>query len=1038
MNKPEDVREFLLERVRHELVGPMTADEVLADKPSDKYLTGILFPQESRDEADNDELPQGGEDDTSEGGPDEGVPLSNCKKPSSCGLSFQITADSKNNEPPEVLVTVRAARYQIKWLDEDGKTLVDERKKEKAKERWVRFGTEAKDLPMKLVEGPQPKKPLTEKGFPGLELYVQAAKTTSGWAATVVLLNGVKGPEEREERESKTWFQTGLTINPGKGWRLAGRVIQKSANSLDDQTAELIYREALEFAVGHTCAAAWNLKSGETVSEVSTTWLPSRPVDAMSAGGDKVFDDLRANQKTPVFSARWLAGAKKAELITMLNEVPKTYGRWIKTEGDRIPSLAPKLRPTAERHRKVWVEGQERMAKAIEFLKDNDEARRAFQLANEAMAIQRQWARGDADLKWHPFQLAFQLLVMESVLKRGHADRDRMDLLWFPTGGGKTEAYLGVIAQLLFHRRLTAKNDDDGAGVAVLMRYTLRVLTTQQFERAAALICACELLRRREMLKGGNKPFSIGLWVGGSAIPNEVTEAHTDPEQRALVIRTCPCCGKKLKKSDNQSVYAVECVETGCELGKLKEPLPIWTVDGDVYRVLPSMVIGTVDKFAQIARKPDTGRLFGIGTKHEPPDLIIQDELHLISGPLGTIAGLYEVAVDEFCARNGHRPKIIGSTATIKMADRQVKDLFDRGVYQFPPPGLDATNSCFAVRDSLKAGRLYLGVTTAGRSAKFTLQAVCASLLQAAGSPKIPDGERDDYWTLVNYFNSMRELGGAHVLMLDDVPKSMDEYAGRWGEERREIEEPAELTSRRSQAEIPTVLAELKRTWKKQDNDATDVLLSTNMISVGVDIPRLGLMVVNGQPKAISEYIQATSRVGRDRVPGLVVTVFNNNKPRDRSHYETFTTWHGTLYRDVEPTSVTPFAPRARDKALRAVLVALVRHLEPTLSDKPKLTSEKRRLVEARMQALMKRVKRVDAEESDDMENMLRVLLDEWEKRGAIEYYWWDTQPKKSLLISAERLAALRAVGKDGNGVWPAPNSMRDVEPDTEFRLVGG
>jgi superfamily II DNA or RNA helicase len=233
------------------------------------------------------------------------------------------------------------------------------------------------------------------------------------------------------------------------------------------------------------------------------------------------------------------------------------------------------------------------------------------------------------------------------------------------------------------------------------------------------------------------------------------------------------------------------------------------------------------------------------------------------------------------------------------------------------------------------------------------------------------------------------------------------------------------------------VLKQLKQPWKKLDNDAQDVLLSTNMISVGVDIPRLGLMVVNGQPKAISEYIQATSRVGRDRVPGLVVTMFNNNKPRDRSHYETFTTWHGTLYRDVEPTSVTPFAPRARDKALRAVLVAMVRHLIPQMATNPKLTSANRKLVEVLMRALVTRADHVDPEEKNDLDQTLRILLDEWEHRGAIPYYWYDKQPKKTLLMSAERVAALRAVGKDGHGAWAAPNSMRDVEPDTEFRLLG-
>jgi hypothetical protein len=378
--------------------------------------------------------------------------------------------------------------------------------------------------------------------------------------------------------------------------------------------------------------------------------------------------------------------------------------------------------------------------------------------------------------------------------------------------------------------------------------------------------------------------------------------------------------------------------------------------------------------------------------------------------------------------------KVIGSTATIKMADRQVKDLFDRRLFQFPPPGIDADNSCFAVRDNSKPGRLYLGITTAGRSAKFTLQAACASLLQSAGSPDVGETLRDSYWTLVTYFNSLRELGGAHVLMLDDVPKSISEYAARRGENPRSLLEPAELTSRLSQAEIPEVLRRLKE--KQQDGLAEDALLCTNMISVGVDVPRLALMVVNGQPKSIAEYIQATSRVGRDLAPGLVLTTLNNNKPRDRSRFETFTNWHQTLYRDVEPTSVTPFAARALDKALRAVVVSLVRHQLPSMSKSPVLLSAVRSDVERLAGVLVERAAEIDPSERDEVRRRISVMLDEWEKRESLQFYWNERRPQVTLMMSAERLAALRAAHKPESSVWPAPNSMRDVEPETPFRLL--
>ena len=358
----------------------------------------------------------------------------------------------------------------------------------------------------------------------------------------------------------------------------------------------------------------------------------------------------------------------------------------------------------------------------------------------------------------------------------------------------------------------------------------------------------------------------------------------------------------------------------------------MWTVDEDVYDQRPTLLVGTIDKFAQIVRRNDVNRLFGLSAG-SPPDLIVQDELHLISGPLGTVAGLYEAAIDLMFSSRGDRPKIIGSTATIRRASEQVLDLFDRLACQFPPPAINEGDSGFAKKDPEAVGRRYLGITTAGRSAKFTLQAVAASLLQSAYAAFSNDDERNPYQTLVGYFNSLRELGGALVLMQDDVDDTISLFANARGERPRSAGIVEELTSRRTQDEILEMLSTLA--IPAGQPGCVDTVLATNMVSVGVDIPRLGLMLVNGQPKTTAEYIQSTSRVGRGRVSGLVVTILNNAKARDRSHFETFRGWHGALYRDVEATSVTPFASRARDRALHAALVAAVRHLVPGMLDSP-------------------------------------------------------------------------------------------------------
>jgi hypothetical protein len=689
------------------------------------------------------------------------------------------------------------------------------------------------------------------------------------------------------------------------------------------------------------------------------------------------------------------------------------------------------------------------MARAVVYLKTNANAMNSFRFANAVMGIQRAWT-DSRPLQWRPFQLGFVLLALESVADRGHPDRGTMDLLWFPTGGGKTEAYLCLTVFAMAIRRTHEPTHGDSGGVAVIMRYTLRLLTIQQFQRAAAMVFACETLRStgaaktRFSLELRDTAFSIGLWVGGSTTPNHRADVSANPalgQPDHRQLKVCPCCGQPVTWTINlpDACAKARCMSQSCMLGKALPFFPLWTVDDDVYREQPSLLIATADKFAQIVRNAETSALFGAvrptSPEHAPPDLIIQDELHLISGPLGSMAGLYECAIDEICSRRGSRPKVIGSTATIRRATEQVKMLFWRDTFQFPPPALDRVNSCFAVQDDAAPGRLYVGVTTAGRSTPFTLQAVCASLMQAAkGVPGTPV-EKDPYTTLVVYFNSLRELGGTLVMMHDDVPRSIEAYALRRNESPRGIKRIGELTSRVSATEIPDILKDLLL-GENQDGHY-DASLASNMVSVGVDVPRLGLMVVNGQPKNFSEYIQATSRVGRGSVPGLVIGIYNTARNRDRSHYETFRTWHSTLYRAVEATSVTPFAPRAQDKALHAVVVALARHLDPTLLESPRLSSQAAQRLRQFAEQVVDRARDLDPDEATAVDEGITRFIDDWLRRSPdLRWYWNDRAYKKSLLISAEVVAALRAARRNTPNAIGTPNSLRDVEPSSQYVLL--
>jgi len=1017
-------RAFVVARLREDLIGPRADEEVLSSRPSDVWLTGILWPPNEELAPEEDErLAVAGDTDTAGDDTDDqarplAVPM---RRPSTAGLSFAAHSPGQN---AVVDVVVTLGLYSPVLQEGKGTKPLWKRKQIRIIRKDIALGGSPYTLQ------------LNDPDAPGLRLHVRSAAFSGGWLATLTLVNRSALPERsRENTEQATFFQVGMEITPATGTRLIARPSRRALVDEDDFSAALLYQNAREYAAGHTCSADWSLEGGE-VSAIRIAWLPQAETPATSAEGHAVFKEMSAQAPDPL-AAGWLATAGTKDIGAALTRLCEAYEKWINLRRNDVSGLPGNLQKTGTAHIDEADRVLRRMKNGVQRILNNPDIAAAFRLANLAMETQSQWKEKDpGPLLWRPFQLGFLLLSLESALDGSHPDRDVMDLLWFPTGGGKTEAYLGLIALVAFHRRLSRRSPDDGAGVAVIMRYTLRLLTAQQFVRATAMITACEAIRRGKVKssdagKLGSVPFSVGLWVGGDATPNKRAQAFASIKDNTLAspeqLLECPHCHSKLRyrQASGNDPVTVWCDTATCLM--TGPNLPVWTVDEDIYDAQPTLVIGTVDKFAQIVRSERTASLFGVGTTAQP-QLILQDELHLIAGPLGTLAGLYETALDLILSTGGSKPKIIGSTATIRRASDQVRALFDRQTCQFPPPGLDASDSGFAVIDRKRPGRLYIGLTTAGRSAKFALQAAAASLLQTATA--LPQDIRDPYWTLVTYFNSLRELGGALVLVQDDVNDTLKQLMTARNEAPRVPGLIEELTSRRSQLEIRDILKKLE---VPSDKGAIDIVLATNMLSVGVDIPRLGLMLVNGQPKTMAEYIQSTSRVGRGKVDGLVVASLNAAKPRDRSHYETFRTWHATLYRDVEATSVTPFASRARDRALHAVLVAVIRHTIHEVSTHPHLTDALRPQAEAIIDRITKRAAGIDRLETD-VRSELTSRLDAWFRMAPDDY--WRKYSKRSLMQAAEEAAAKRAAGHLPGHAWPTPNSLRSVEPVTPFRLA--
>ena len=1106
-----EARKKLVAWLRRQLIGP-AGEGSLGMSPLDRYPTGVLHPVDPDASGIDPASAGGGEsepallDDPEDTTPadDEADGRAHAQParrrryvpPSSVGFSCFVRGEVR------LSITCSAAVYRDAGdRGEAGRFLPGEYTRIRLPERTVEWSNSTA-----LAESGET---IWEKeARAGVDVRVRPHR--DGLIVTVTLCNrneldrDVPPRLRMRDRVVKSLFEAELSCIVESGELAEYPRVDPSLLTEEEQELELQYRERRIHAVGHGAAANWDVGAGRE-ARVWSDFMPEAEVPMMTVntGGDdavlrlsRLADASMAGEPEQVVGADAPMADEPGQVVgadaPMAEELERFvdgYAGWIAGQQRAASGFGNRNeRAAADRICGRMGVALGRMRGCVGMLRTDPLAAESFRLANRAMLDQMVQAdrvggreAEPGEYRWRPFQLAFLLTVMVSAIREEDDFRDVLDLIWFPTGGGKTEAYLGLIAFLIVWRRL--KYPDTGGGTTAFMRYTLRLLTRQQFERVARMVCALELIRRRRPERLGEAPIDAGIWVGGEISPNrydrarEIVEEIGDGKPGAryeLLMERCPWCGSPFDATHGyratEDEFHFHCIDPGCAFGTDPRPLPCNVVDDALYDRPPSLLIGTIDKFARVAWEERTGAFFGVGAgsrpPSRPPELVIQDELHLVTGPLGSVAGLYEAGLDTLLIRRGVRPKYVASTATIRMAREQVQRLYARGLAVFPPPGLSHDDTFFARTDRERPGRLYVGYLAPLLDQQHCLAPLAAALL--AGPRTLFDGDTDRdalldaWWTQVVYHGSLKGVGNSHNAFVTDVR----DVGRRLAHEFREAHETepghapdapdgpdgeiegvsdrfrntriAQLTSRRTARENAETFQQLAN--PQGDDACLDAVLATNMVSVGLDVARLALMIVNGQPLTTAEYIQATSRVGRADVPGLVVTNYYRHQARSLSHYESFRPYHESFYRFVEPGSVTPHTWQVRTRALHAALVIALRHVCADLRSNTSAghfdqdTPEVRAVIEE----LKRRCERAAAEPGQghgttsrlgrDTASHLERLARQWHdeaRRCGQERRQLDYQSQASER-NADRL--LYTHGESRPGLWATLHSMRNVE----------
>lgn len=1211
-------RAGLVEVLKRELIGPAEGDtEILTTPPDDRYLLGRIAPTRLTGAADDLEAaastgaPVTGveeettnataEEDPGEDTDDEPV-RRGLMIPASMGLRFHVPADPTELE--SISIHVSWGTYESTGRDDPEVPAPSSDPASSRDSHITRYRRipHHHSLPLRLADltpGCTQDYVLEDDVTLRVDSYLDTSPAGGPGGRYLIELALCNDQETPRRIPVHAWmFQTQIHVDadnrdvflPVHDPFLPPAPGAQPASDPEEARLELQYRDRLEFAVGRTCSVDWSVRKtppGESAPrrafQVRTTWMPTVETPQTAA--------------TPVQGAelnmRILATAAEsqntAQLRVALEPIAEAYTAWLGEQEISVAALPEHLRDTGAEALAEALQVRDQLAEGIDHLLTDPEARRSFAFMNRVMADQRVHSQiaaaravdsglsveeaearvlaGGYPHHWRVFQLAFILMQLPALsdpsLPRRSGDLATAQLLFFPTGGGKTEAYLGLAAYAFTIRRRqglleTPDGPIDGrSGVTVLMRYTLRLLTSQQFQRATTLVCAAELARREDPATWGEEPFRIGLWVGTAVSPKRVNEAEKELERlndrggsgagyrfSALQLGHCPWCGLPLTPGDvtiGSVAGSADRVILRCsdELGQcpfsegdgnVSDGLPVLTTDEEIYRLVPAFVIATVDKLARLAREGHAATLFGhvarrcerhgyvpypghdsthdftgctLGengrhqpkgelpaaairpaTRLRPPDLIIQDELHLITGALGTTVGLFETAVETMCAWRAPdgrpaRPLLVASSATVRNVADQVRGLYGRDVTIFPPQVLDASDTFFSRTvevDDDHPGRLYVGLSTTG--VRLTAAEIQTTQTVMAGAQLLFDrlgAAADPYMTLVGYFSATRELAGMARYVQDDIQTGLAKPGRDSRLPRRRgtafgALNLGELTSRIASTDITATLDRMALTFDPGADSTTakaaaaaavqagkkverreaaanpyDVVLATSMLQVGVDVSRLGLMLVVGQPKNTAEYIQATSRVGRDaNRPGLVITLGNWARPRDLAHYEQFRHFHETFYARVEPLTVTPFSVTAIDRGLDGALVAAARVTQAGCSDGLNPEHNAGRVTEqaAALDRLVDKLSiRISAatgeEESKYARDRLAGRVGEWKKRqrevakksGDLVYERGaDNVRHFPLLRSAE--SAGRRGSRPDDAPFVVAGSMREVQPE--------
>lgn len=889
---------------------------------------------------------------------------------------------------------------------------------------------------------------------------------------------------------------------------------------------EKLYADEKMYGKGVNCALTWEYADSEednsqTPSWIQTTCSPKQKVRSFSAtikSEDKV---ASFNQVLDVYELSYFSEKEDKTIIEELRCLANSYATWHEKQCSSVVDKTDVLYQLIEEQKDFL----QRFNDNITYLEKNERAMRCFRIANAAMYIQmlltkdenfsnksrklssfsttfnygsdlnelltyfkgKHCPKGDT-ICYRPFQLAFLVMNIKSTFENNDAYRnDNVDLIWFPTGGGKTEAYLALTALTIVERRTS--RDHDVSGVSVIMRYTLRMLTSQQFQRASYLITALDFLRRADSSLNLGEPITLGLWIGSGVTPNKndglrdgvykkyfdhVVNNDVSEENISIPfpVSSCPWCGSKLTQmvsatgrflSGYDKDGNIHCINRSCAFS---EKLPIEYIDENLYNNPPTLLFATVDKFAQL-QASGAQELFGVGEQRRKPDLIIQDELHLISGPLGSMVGLYETLVEELCSTNENnttrRPKIIASTATTRNTAHLVKELYNRSVKTFPVSGVKYDDNFFSYAQPLKdSKRLYLGFSpTAHTAAELEIRTISAELIAkellirnqlrdkgvdllnvSKVLTALCDGnsylhhDYDLYWTIVSYYINLQSLGktcsriGQEILEnVNNMRSFIETYPALVPLNNNFHNRATELTSRQDSSKIKELLTSAEMPTQLQSEPSSyrvisnmDIVLATNMISVGIDIERWNVINMIGQPPTTAEYIQSSSRVGRKH-DGLVVSLYNPLKNRELSYYENYIAYHKVFYKYVEPLSVTTFTEMTLQRLLSNLFVSYML----LIKQRNRLRDITPNDVDCFKDFLSSRSKSINVESHKVFEPNMSDMVDR------IYYACFDVVHNPSLYRQRNEYIRSYIISNDykGKKEFPLMGSLRDVESDT-------